>query len=437
MHPKLRSRAVVLATLAVFALSCASTRLPPISSAGPQFEPLKDEVRLWNEARAEEQKLLAETPIYDDPLLEDYLQGVVNRLTTPGMAANPEVRYRVRVVEDPSLNAFAYPHGSMYVHTGLLARMENEDQLATVLGHEMTHVENRHTVRYRRAARNKQIGFSIAALTAAIILAGEEGDAWGEGRYGKAARVGVLGDILLTLGLQLAFLAAVNGYGRGLEEEADVGGFDKMLAAGYDLRESPKVYQALLEDHGDPGNVEAFFFGSHPKLENRIANAEERVAALPTAELAEPPAEPAAPDDDFSRRVRSVVRDDARLNIEAGRLKLAADELQRAKAALPDDPEVHYLIGKLRLAQAEAATDAGRRARLVDQGRAAFERSRRLGLERPELDRELGLLAYRAEDWAAACEHFERYVDTAGDAEDVSTIRGYLLELQRDGHCLR
>lgn len=437
MHPTLRSRAVVLATLAVFALSCASTRLPPISSAGPQFEPLKDEVRLWDEARAEEQKLLAETPVYDDPLLEDYLQGVVNRLTPPGMAANPEVRYRVRVVEDPSLNAFAYPHGSLYVHTGLLARMDNEDQLATVLGHEMTHVENRHTVRYRRAARNKQIGFSLAALTAAVILAGEQGDAWGEGRYGKAARIGVLGDILVTLGLQLAFLAAVNGYGRGLEEEADVGGFDKMLAAGYDLRESPKVYQALLEDHGDPGNVEAFFFGSHPKLANRIASSEARVAALPAASLAAPPTGPAAPDDEFSRRMRSVVRDDARLNIEAGRLKLAAAELQRAKAALPEDPEVHFLLGKLKLAQADAASDATRRSRLVEEGRAALERSRRLGLDRPELDRELGLLAYRAEDWPAACEHFERYVETADDAVDVSTIRGYLLELQRDGHCPR
>ncbi|MGH9380143.1 MAG: M48 family metalloprotease [Thermoanaerobaculia bacterium] len=435
MFPVLRSRAVVFSTLAVFALSCASTHLPPISSAGSQFEPFKDEVRLWDEARAEEQKLLAETPLYEDPLLEDYLQGVVDGLTPPGMAANRQLRYRVRVVEDPSLNAFAYPHGSMYVHTGLLARMENEDQLATVLGHEMTHVENRHSLRYRRSARNKQIGFSIAALAAAVVLAGEEGDAWGEGEWARAARVGVLGDILLTLGLQLAFLASVNGYGRGLEEEADVGGFNKMLAAGYDLRESPKVYQALLEDHGDPGKVEAFFFGSHPKLANRITNAEERVAALPAASLSAPPTAPAAPSDEFSRRIRSVVRDDARLNIEAGRLKLAADELARAKAALPEDPEVHFLIARLKLAQADASSDAAKRTRLLEGARAALEKSRRLGLDRPELDRELGLMAYRAEDWAAACEHFARYVDKAGGAPDVSTIRGYLLELQRDGHC--
>ena len=82
------------------------------------------------------------------------------------MAANPAVRYRVRVIEDPTLNAFAYPHGSIYIHTGLLARMENEDELATVLGHEMTHVEDRHMLRYQRSAHNKEVGFTVAAITA-------------------------------------------------------------------------------------------------------------------------------------------------------------------------------------------------------------------------------------------------------------------------------
>src|SRR6185369_18100131 len=106
---------------------------------------------------------------YEDPALESYLQGVVTRMTPKGMAANTAVHYRIRVVEDPTLNAFAYPHGSIYVHTGLLARVENEDQLATVLGHEMTHVERRHMLRFERSARNKETGLAVAAVALDVV----------------------------------------------------------------------------------------------------------------------------------------------------------------------------------------------------------------------------------------------------------------------------
>ena len=223
-------RAVAILTLATFTASCATTRLPPISASGAAFEPLADELALWEESRAEEEKLLAEVRLYEDPLLEDYLEGVITRLNPPPMAANPALSYQVHVVADPTLNAFAYPHGALYVHTGLLARMASEDHVATVLGHEMTHVEYRHMLRYRRAAQNRQIGLTVAAVAAAVVLAGEEGEAYGEGKWRKGATIGVLSDLLIGLGLQLAFLAAVNGYGRDLEQEADYGGFAKHIA---------------------------------------------------------------------------------------------------------------------------------------------------------------------------------------------------------------
>ena len=245
-------RSVALATLLLVLASCVSTQVPPISSQGGAFKPSRDEQALWDQSREEEKKLLEKVNLYEDPLLDSYIGQVVSRLNPPGMAANPSIRYQVRVVEDPTLNAFAYPHGSLYVHTGLLARMENEDELATVLGHEMTHVENRHMLRYQRSMLNKQIGLSLAALAAAIVIADAEGDALGKGDWGKAATIDVVGNLIVGLGLQLAFLASVNGYGRGLEVEADQGGFVKMSAAGYDLQQAPKVYKALLDDRGEP-----------------------------------------------------------------------------------------------------------------------------------------------------------------------------------------
>jgi predicted Zn-dependent protease len=427
-------RATALLTLAALSASCVTTQLPPISASGAGFEPLRDEQRLWDESRAEEDKLLSKVKLYDDPLLTDYLGEVATRLNPPGMAANPEIHYQVRVVEDPTLNAFAYPHGSLYVHTGLLARMENEDQLATVLGHEMTHVENRHMLRWRRSAQNKQIALSVAAVAAAVIVAGEEAEQLGKGHWGKAAAIDVMSQVLIGLGLQLAFLASVNGYGRALEAEADQGGFVKLTAAGYDTAQAPRVYEALLEDRGDPGKVEAFFFGNHPRLAERIASAKGWLAAHPAAPVEAAGGSPADPDL-FARRMRPVVRDDARLNLDLGRLELAESELARALAAMPEDPETHFLVARLKLARAGAAPEPEVERALVEDARAALAESIRLDPDRPAPHRELGLLLYRGGDFAGACPELRRYVDLAPDADDAPHVRDYLLELDRDGHC--
>ncbi len=424
-------RAAALVTLAAFVSFCATTHVPPISSVGTQFTPDRDEKRLWEDSRAEEAKLREKARIYNDPLLVDYLQGVVRRLNPPGMAANPTIGFRVTVLKDPTLNAFAYPTGSLYVHTGLLARMENEDQLATVFGHEMTHVENRHMLRYQRSARNKAIGFSVASIAAAVIVAGAEGRAAEQGNYAKAAQIGVLTDILVGLGLQLAFIAAVNGYGRDLESEADEGGFQKMAAAGYDVREAPKVYEALLREHGDPGKAEAFFFGSHPQLALRIENARAWGASHP----GDLHASRVQDQDEFTRRIRPVVRDDARLNLVLGRLQLAGDELDRATRLMPGDPECHFLTGKLRLAQSEAEKDAEAQKRLGDEALAAFREAIRLDPNRPAPHREVGLLAYRSGDFATACVEFAQYLEIDPKADDAQRIRDYRLELERDGRC--
>src|SRR5262245_60412621 len=112
-------RPVAILMLLLVTASCATTNLPPISSQGAAFKPLQDEQELWDQSREEEKQLLGKVTLYEDPLLESYLEGVVAQLNPKGMAANPSIHYKVHVVEDPTLNAFAYPHGSLYVHTGL------------------------------------------------------------------------------------------------------------------------------------------------------------------------------------------------------------------------------------------------------------------------------------------------------------------------------
>lgn len=427
-------RRTALAVALLLATSCVSTQLPPISRQGEAFSPLRDERMLWMQSRDEEKELLDHVELYEDPGLEEYLDRIVDRLTPPGMAANREIHYRVRVIEDPALNAFAYPHGSIYVHTGLLARMENEDQVATVLGHEMTHVENRHMLRFQRSAHNKQVGLSIAAIAAEVAIAVAEGNAYDHGDWGKGAVIDVLGQVLVNLGLQLAFLASVNGYGRELELEADEGGMAKVAAAGYDVGESPKVYQALLDDHGEPKKLEGFFFGSHPRLTERIENARGYLKTHPQARdrYAE---HPAGDRDAFALRMRPVVRDDARQNLEKGRLVLAQTEVARALAAAPRDPEAHYLDARLKLAQAEAEKSPAAAGALRGDARQALQESLQLDPKRPAPHRDLGLLLAHDRELTRACAEFKRYLDLAPEAADAAEVRTQVRDLDRDGHC--
>jgi predicted Zn-dependent protease len=428
-------RSVALATLSLVAISCVSTNLAPISSQGKAFEPLNDERRLWRESRAEEKTLLDKVRPYHDPELEVYLEGVVERLNPPAMAANPDVRYKVRVIEDPTLNAFAYPHGSIYIHTGLLARMENEDELATVLGHEMTHVEDRHMLRYQRSAHNKEVGFTVAAIAAYVAVAVVAGDAADHGHWGEAEVLDAFGQVLVNLGLNLAFLASVNGYGRGLEEEADRGGFAKLAAAGYDLNQAPKVYQVLYDDRGDSRRAEAFFFGSHPRLSERIDVTKRYVAAhagaVPAANRTDHDERDAA----FARAIRPVVRDDARLNIDMGRLALAEDELRRVRAWMPEDPETHFLKGRLRLAQLAGEKSPEAQDRLRTEAEDAFRESIELDGDRPEPHRELGLLLRDRKDFRGACVQLRRYAQLDPEAEDVEEVDGMVAEMAKGGEC--
>ncbi len=429
-------RSTALATLLLVLSSCVATQLPPISSQGRSFKPLSDETRLWEQSRDEEAKLLDHVKLYGDPLLESHLSRVVARLNPRGMAVNPEIRYRVRVVEDPSLNAFAYPHGSIYIHTGLLARMENEDELATVLGHEMSHVEDRHMLRYQRSMHNREVGLTIATIAAAVALAIAEGDALDSGDWGKASVLDAFGQIVVGLGLELAFTASVNGYGRDLESEADKGGFRKMTAAGYDLRQAPKVYQVLLDDHGEPKRMEAFFFGSHPRLSERVEDTKKYLATHPVANAAfrTPPAEAREADDVFARVLRPVIRDDARLNLDLGRLKIAEGEIERARALSPEDPETHFLRGRLRLAQAATVGPVSRR-QLRRQAEDSFLQSIELDPRRAAPHRELGILLYERDQLADACLQLQRYAELAPDADDLDHVEDRIQDLEREGHC--
>ncbi|HKB07212.1 MAG TPA: M48 family metalloprotease, partial [Candidatus Polarisedimenticolia bacterium] len=399
---------------------------PPVGSEGPGFTPASDERRLWDEAKEEERKLRDKVPLYQDPILEDYLNQVARRLEPPELQGQSLIRIRVTSLRDPTLNAFTFPTGSIYVHTGLLARLENEAQLAVVLGHEMTHATNRHALEFTRSARNKAMGFSIAAIAASILVAEKAGEKANEGDWESAYVINQVANIVVGLGLQLAFVASVNGFGRDLEREADEVGLQRVAAAGYDPRQAPRVFEILKDDHGDDRKVEVFFFGSHPRLDERIADMKELLSTRYSGVESEGRTTDTRA---FRMRMRVLVRDDAAENIRLGRLGNAEAEIGRVLDLTPNDPVAYYLSGQIaekRTAETKDRTEADRQR---DTALEAYDKAIKLDSRYADPYRAIGILRLKNGDKEKARTAFERYLELRPEAPDSQQIKDYLLEI--------
>ena len=417
---------VVIGSLLLPQTGCLTTSVPPVGSQEGGFTPASDERRLWDQAKEEERKLRDKVPLYQDPILEDYLNQVARRLQPPEIEGQSLIRIRVTSIKDPTLNAFTFPTGAIYVHTGLLARLENEAQLAVVLGHEMTHATHRHALEFERSARNKAIGFSIAAVAASILVAEKAGEKAQEGDWQSAYVIEQVANIVVGLGLQLAFMASVNGFGRELERQADEVGLERVVAAGYDPRQSPRVFEILKDDHGDDRKMEVFFFGSHPRLDERISD----MNSLLSTRYGGVASEGRTTDTrEFRMRMRVLVRDDSVENIRLGRLGNAETEIERVLDLTPNDPVAHYLTGQIAEKRMAETKDRAAGDRELDRALQAYDRAMQLDAHYADPYRAIGILRLKNGDKDKARTAFERYLELRPDAPDAQQVKDYLLEI--------
>jgi beta-barrel assembly-enhancing protease len=418
-----------LVILCLLTPGCASRNVPPIGAGGQPFKPDADERALWAKAEKEEETLLKKAKVYDDPMLEEYLAGVGDRLTPDEVRAAGGPGFKFAVLRDPTLNAFALPNGHIYVHTGLLSRLDNESQLAMIVGHEMTHVTHRHALSFERDIQTKQILYTVGSIAASIGVAALAGSRAQKGDYIGAAVIGQTANAILGLGLALTAMAAINGYGRDLERDADHGGMDNLVRAGYDPKEAPKVFALLRSESKDRGSLETFFFGSHPKLTERIETTEELLrtkyaqAAMTSTTTRDT--------EDFQLRMRSVVRENALEDIRAGRFAVAQRQLDRVLVITPKDPIAHTYYGDLHRLQAQRAREITRKDEHARLALASYETAVDLDPTAPEPHRQLGFLYYQQKDTARARAAFEKYLALKPAASDARRIKEYLVELDR------
>jgi Zn-dependent protease with chaperone function len=152
-------------------------------------------------------------------------------------------KVRIYVVDNKEWNAMAMANFSIYVYSGLMADLD-DDELAIVLGHELAHATQEHS---RRQASKSMIG-GYAGKAAAVGTSMIKNDT------GKAAVAGAANLGVTTFG---------NVYSREYEDQADRVGLRYVYEAGFDYTKAPDLWQKFADKYGDQDKVTNFFFGNH------------------------------------------------------------------------------------------------------------------------------------------------------------------------------
>lgn len=218
-----------------------------------------------------EQKYLSERRMYEEGengKREDYgrlytrgehvdrVRGILDRLI-PGYLAERD--FRIYVVENREWNAMAAPNDSLYIFTGLLNDMD-DDEVAIILGHELAHATHEHS----RKGFKKTMLIQLAALGVAAIAE--------EAVEGKNKRQ------VIQVAALLGASAWASGYGRSHEDQADRVGMRYAHEAGFDVRKGPRLWNRFAEKYGNDPKVLNFFFGNHSVAQDRARNLNRELA---------------------------------------------------------------------------------------------------------------------------------------------------------------
>lgn len=166
-----------------------------------------------------------------------------------------KILFRFYVLEDDLPNAMAFSDGSVLITTGMLKRLENEAQLAIILGHEIAHVTNEHTRRRFETQQKQAFWISLAGAAAGTVL-------------GAAA-----GSLIAVF----SYVLVSNKFSRDLEDQADRIGLYYAFEAGYDVREAPKVWRVMMNGKYNPGETGNVLYSDHPGMLERLRNSRREV----------------------------------------------------------------------------------------------------------------------------------------------------------------
>jgi len=248
---------------------------------------------------------LAQLPLVRDYVVQRYVKKLGQRIVAH--LEQPEFPYQFAVLQDNSLNAFSVPGGYLYFNSGLILRVDSDDELASVMGHEIAHVQGHHMLRQQQDT--KLLSYAgLAAMALAII------------------------NPVLAAGASSAAGAVQMKYMRQLEEESDYRGLQYMRQAGFDPHGMPRFLEKMgAEDRLNAADIPAYL-RSHPMSQDRLSYIERILGTMQWNQN--------VPTNNFElRRVQAILRTQGE-----PRSRLLAEYQQRVNEA-PEDVQALALLG--------------------------------------------------------------------------------------------
>ncbi len=369
---------ILLITLCCLTTGCTSTKTMPANRM--LTADLKEQM-IWRRAKLEQDAIHDSGILYRDADLENYLNHIAAKLQENSGTRVPSIK--IKVIKDPTLNAFAFPNGVIYIHSGILARMENEAQLAALLSHEMVHCIHRHYMMAQQSIENRTLapGSPLQEVTKVQNIIGRR--------------------------------ISTCRFTRELEIEADRVGLDLMVKSNYDPKEILTLFELMQLEIEVEGIREPYFFGTHPNVRQRIKsvnhwlakNYRDKITGVINAEK-------------YQSRISRLSLDNVRMDLRRGRFSIAQKTVEKLLVRMPDDARAYYLLGEI-LRQRGRHDDAAAAIKY-------YQKSILLNPSFPEPHKSIGLMHYKDGEKSLAKKYFESCLLLSPDAIDKAYIQGYL-----------
>ncbi len=269
LHRQLR-RCLALACVPFAAVSYAASEPSLINGEKKSYGySWQQEMQLGAEA---DKEITTEMGLYDNPALQEYVAAVGQRVLSASQFNDPNTpaiyrntKFTFRVIDSPVVNAFALPGGYVYVTRGLLTHVQNEAQLAVVLGHEIAHVAARHSSQQARRSQWGQLGVIAGAILGQKVL--------GE-------KMPNIGQSILQGGGQAAQMFLLR-YSREAEHESDNLGVAYAARVGYAAAESSRFFHSLQRISAAEGKSLPTWQSTHPDPGDRAQRVVQLAATHP------------------------------------------------------------------------------------------------------------------------------------------------------------
>lgn len=343
-------------------------------------------------SRAVEQRFEQLNMFFADEDIEQYLNEVLDRLIT--LQERERHNLKIRIMRSHIVNAFGYPQGTIFINISLLAKLNNEAQLAAVLSHELVHIINNHAEKSLKKLKERSADEMRIHPNMLFLLNSHE-----------LEKVSANGTGLTALN------AIMRGYSREFEREADSLGVLRMAEAGYPHEEFLNLL-LLLRDYIISENIpEQSFLNTHPRITERIRNYHRIVndgsfgGKFSVCEGC----------DVFKERIKKALYENVRVNLAWGdvRLDKAYDQIEELLASDSCDTEALILKGDVERRLSPRSTHFFiwyERALECDPANVAALRA-------------IGYASYSIGDFQKAHEYLSRYCEIAENAADIGTVR--------------